>query len=141
MACLTSQPVGLMPWEVPLPPSPPPAEAELDMWTTTEKKYPDLKNIGFPSLDDEVTCLISQPVNVVACDVPLPPSPPATDAVLEMGDNDGKKDPDIELKHPNLPQEVPLLASPPLAASGLRMRDNNEKKYPDLKKHRGSFSR
>ena len=37
---------NLLPHEVPLLPSPRPAV--LDMWSTNEKKYPDLKNIVFP---------------------------------------------------------------------------------------------
>ncbi|XP_039649749.1 uncharacterized protein LOC120554790 [Perca fluviatilis] len=42
---------NLLPHEVPLLPSPRPAV--LDMWSTNEKKYPDLKNIVFPCLDDD----------------------------------------------------------------------------------------
>ena len=35
----------------------------LDTRDTLERKYPDLKNIGFPSVDDEVACLRRKPVS------------------------------------------------------------------------------
>lgn len=135
-----------------MPPSPAQAEAALDMGTTTEKMYPYLGNIRFPSLGDD--CLMPQPVSVKACDVPLSPSPPPGSSV---GSNNGKKcpdlkntgitfpDEDIELKHPK--QLSPLLASPPPAdklacscqsqevfppASHAEMPYVAEKKYQDL---------
>lgn len=125
VAFFTSKPLSVMPCDVPLPPTPPPADAVLPMAHTLEKKYPDLKNIRFPSLDDEVACLMSKPPNLLPHEVPLPPSPPPADSVFHVGHFHKKKHPDRsyigfhslaeddELKRPSLlPHEVPLPPSP-----------------------------
>lgn len=78
-----------------LPPSPPPAEAVLLVGVSHENKCCDLNDIGFPSLDDEVACFTSQPLSGVACDIPLPPSPPAADGAGHLRGVHEEKHPDL----------------------------------------------
>ncbi|KAM7374104.1 hypothetical protein PAMP_006781 [Pampus punctatissimus] len=62
------------------PPNPPLTGAVLHMAHTLEKKDPDLRKTGFPSPDDELTCLMPKPVSIMARDVSLPPSPPLVES-------------------------------------------------------------
>lgn len=121
-----SKPLSIMACDVPLPPSPSPADNVLDIAHTPEKKYPDLRNIRFPSLDDKEACLTSISQNLLPQEVPLPPSPPPGDAAFDEGRFYEKKysdsknmgfpslDDDIEPKCHKLllPHEVPLPPSP-----------------------------
>lgn len=49
----------------------------LNMGDTWEEMHPHLKNNGFPSPDDEVAYFMSQPVSIMAWEVPIPPRPTA----------------------------------------------------------------
>ncbi|KAK1896957.1 Ankyrin repeat protein G3R [Dissostichus eleginoides] len=131
VASLMSYRLNLTACDVPLPPNPKPAV--LDKSKTREKKYPDQKTIGFPSLDVEVASFTTQPLGVMACDIPLPPSTPPIEVVLYMLHCHEKilksigfrsLDENIDPKRPNvLPHEIPL---PPLDSG-----DTNKKKNPD----------
>ncbi|CAK6962489.1 histone-lysine N-methyltransferase 2D-like [Scomber scombrus] len=101
-----------LPHESPLPPSPPPPQT--------------MENVGFPSLDDELSFYMSKPLSIMACDVPLPPSPSPADNVLDIAHTPEKKYPDLRnIGFPSLdddiepkchklllPHEVPLPPSP-----------------------------
>ncbi|XP_033949702.1 uncharacterized protein [Pseudochaenichthys georgianus] len=125
--------------EVPLPPSPPPAV--LDKSKTHEKKYPDQKTIGFPSLDEELASFTTQNLCVMACDIPLPPSTPPIEAVLYMLHCHEKilksigfrsLDENTNPKRPNvLPHEIPLPPNP--FPDVLHKGSTPEKKNLDLK--------
>ncbi|KAI9518046.1 hypothetical protein NQZ68_026463 [Dissostichus eleginoides] len=56
----------------------------LDKGDTDEKTYPYLKNIGFPSVDNEVAGQMIQPLSLEACEVPQFPSPPPAETVPDM---------------------------------------------------------
>ncbi|XP_074483528.1 uncharacterized protein LOC141763110 [Sebastes fasciatus] len=133
-ACLMSR--LLMACDVPLPPSPPPADAARHVRHFHQTKYPDFSDTWFPSLDDEVPNLM--PLSWLA-EIPLPPSPlPHADDVLDVDEkkypdskNTGIPPLDDDPKRPNLlPHQVPLSPSPPPADDVF---DTDLKKYPDLK--------
>ncbi|KAJ4920821.1 hypothetical protein JOQ06_021458 [Pogonophryne albipinna] len=125
--------------DVPLPPNPKPAV--LDKSKTREKKYPDQKTIGFPSLDEELASFTTQPLGVMACDIPLPPSTPPIEAVLYMLHCHEKilksigfrsLDENTNPKRPNvLPHEIPLPPNP--FPDVLHKGSTPEKKNLDLK--------
>lgn len=129
--------------DVPLPPSPHPL---MMCWVSLTR---------FPSVDDEVACLMSQPVSVMACVVP----PTCWYCLLDLRDIVFPSlDKIIELKHSNLPCscwgctqiwkgfllwmmtliqsiptfEVPMPPRPPPAKTVLHIEDADERKYPDL---------
>lgn len=105
---------------------------------------PDLSNVGFPSLDDEVACLVSQPLSVTAGEVPLPPSPQPAVAVFHVGDTHKNKNSDLKnIEFSSLgdevarlmfkplsllPHQVPLPPSPPPAEASFHVGDTKEKK-------------
>ena len=95
--------------------------------------------------DEEVAYLMSQPLSVLACEIPLPPSPPPAEAWLRTGVDNEKKylhlwniwfpplEDDTDPKYPIwLPHEVLLLPSPPPPEAGLHMGEAEVKKYPVL---------
>lgn len=82
---------NLMHQEVPLPPSLPLAEDVLCMGHSNENMCADIR---FLEPDDEVTYFMSQPV-VMACDVPLPPSPSPDNAAHHGRSFQEKKHPDL----------------------------------------------
>ncbi|KAI9523898.1 hypothetical protein NQZ68_022530 [Dissostichus eleginoides] len=139
VASLMSYRLNLTACDVPLPPNPKPAV--LDKSKTREKKYPDQKTIGFPSLDVEVASFTTQPLGVMACDIPLPPSTPPIEAVLYMLHCHEKilksigfrsLDENTNPKRPNvLPHEIPLPPNP--LPDVLHKGSTPEKKNLDLK--------
>lgn len=133
-----SQPPSFMSLEVPVPPSPAPADDVRHLRHSQEKMYPER---WFPSLD-KVSNLM--PLNELD-KIPLPPSPPPAEAELQMRDAEEKKWQNFKYivfpslvddnsKHPKLlPQQVPLPPSPPPAMVVLDMGHSAEKMYPDFK--------
>ncbi|GLD67423.1 histone-lysine N-methyltransferase 2D-like protein [Lates japonicus] len=117
----------------------PPPPCEVPLFAKAEMRDPDLSNADFPSPDDEVSCLTSQSHGVMACEVPLPPSPPPPDAVHRhekiLKNIRSRPVHDIaQQRRPNLlSHEVPLPPSPPPAEAVLYREDTNERKYPDLR--------
>ncbi|XP_059202589.1 nuclear pore complex-interacting protein family member B13-like [Centropristis striata] len=107
--------------DIPLPPSPPPADDVLEMGYTDKKKYQDLTTIPFPSLDDEVACLMSQRLSINPWEVPLPPSPPPS-----LGDEEPY------LMPLSVMGDIPLPPSPPPVDHVLEMGYTDKKKYQDL---------
>ncbi|XP_034555419.1 histone-lysine N-methyltransferase 2D-like [Notolabrus celidotus] len=90
VAFFMSQEINFRASKVPLPPSP----DELDINSSNEEVYPDLKSIRFPylddeddeSLDNEVAALFSQPQRKMPWEFSLPPSTAKTDKDPQAGD-------------------------------------------------------
>lgn len=83
--------LSILACELPLPPSPPPAEAWLHTGVDNEKKYLDLWNIGFPPLEDDTDPTLKYPI-LLPHEAPLSPCPPA-EAGIHMGEAEVKNYP------------------------------------------------
>ncbi|XP_034555644.1 histone-lysine N-methyltransferase 2D-like [Notolabrus celidotus] len=127
VAFFMAQEINIRASKVPLPPSP----DELDITSSNEEVYPDLRNTGFPSLDDdddeslvESAALSSQLRIVTPLEIPLPPSPATTDKKPQAGDMTQLSD----IYLPSAPHPVNAPLDP----------KTNEKRYPDLESIRFS---